>query len=90
MGNEIIYGQDGPVALITWNRPDQLNAINEPLEVQFGETLRKADKDPSVKVVVVKGAGPCPKRAVVRASCREFESKVAVSGEECYTGESSF
>jgi len=56
---EITFEQDGPVAVITWNRPDKLNAITGDLEVQFRHACLAADKDPSVKVIIVKGAGRC-------------------------------
>ncbi len=56
---EIAYEQDGPVAIITWNRPDKLNAITPELEVQFRDACLAADGDPGVKVVIVRGAGRC-------------------------------
>ncbi len=56
---EVAVDQDGPVRIIAWNRPDQLNTITPNLEVEFRDALIAADKDPSVKVVIFRGAGRC-------------------------------
>ncbi len=53
----LLYDQDEAVVTITWNRPQALNAINGTLEDEFYHALRRADADPSAKVIVVKGAG---------------------------------
>ncbi len=56
---QILVEQDGPVRIITWNRPDKLNAITPQLEIEFRDACLAADRDPSVKVVIVRGAGRC-------------------------------
>ncbi len=53
----LLYDQDGPVVTVTWNRPQALNSINATLEEEHYAALKRADADPSVKVVIVKGAG---------------------------------
>jgi enoyl-CoA hydratase/carnithine racemase len=45
------------VATITMNRPDMLNAITLPMLQRLFELLRAADADPSVRAVVLTGAG---------------------------------
>ncbi len=55
----ITYEQDGPVAIITWNRPDRLNAITPELEIEHFDAFTRADRDPTVKVVIFRGAGRC-------------------------------
>ncbi len=55
--NSVLYEQDGPIVTITWNRPQVLNSINEELEEEFYAACKRADADPSCKVVIVKGAG---------------------------------
>jgi enoyl-CoA hydratase len=48
---------DGKVAYLTLNRPERLNAINEELPHALRAAVRKANKDPRVHVLVLKGAG---------------------------------
>jgi enoyl-CoA hydratase/carnithine racemase len=45
------------VLLLTLNRPDKLNAWTPAMEERFFTALAAADEDPSVRVVVVTGAG---------------------------------
>ena len=57
-GNKaIIYAVEGTVSLITLNRPEKRNALNDELVSNLKESLRKADSDDSVRVVVITGAG---------------------------------
>ena len=55
--SEILVRRVGPVAIVTLNRPAVLNAITHPMAVAYAAALRAADADPSVRVVVVTGAG---------------------------------
>lgn len=48
--------QDG-IATITLNRPEVYNAFNDPLSYELQDALKKAEKDTSVRVVVLTGAG---------------------------------
>jgi 2-(1,2-epoxy-1,2-dihydrophenyl)acetyl-CoA isomerase len=48
--------QDG-LALLVMNRPDRLNALNSELAVALSEALGRAAENPSVRVVVLTGAG---------------------------------
>lgn len=45
------------VCLITLNRPDKLNAFNDELSFQLIDALKEAEKDASVRAVVITGAG---------------------------------
>jgi 2-(1,2-epoxy-1,2-dihydrophenyl)acetyl-CoA isomerase len=45
------------VTVITLNRPEVLNAINEPLLIQLGQALRAAEQDAGVAAVIITGAG---------------------------------
>ncbi|HKC63900.1 MAG TPA: enoyl-CoA hydratase-related protein [Pyrinomonadaceae bacterium] len=57
-GNKsIIYAVEGSVALVTLNRPEKRNALNDELVGNLKESLRKADSDKDVRVVVITGAG---------------------------------
>ena len=46
------------IALLTMNRPEVRNALNPELGQALTEAFRAADEDPSVRVVVLTGAGP--------------------------------
>ncbi len=45
------------IAIITLNRPDALNAVNSALSTAAGAALEEAAQDPSVRVIVITGAG---------------------------------
>jgi len=53
----VIYSVDGSVARITLNRPEKRNALNDAVVSGLKQSLRRASKDPSVRVVVISGAG---------------------------------
>ncbi len=57
MFETLIYSVAGPVATITFNRPDRLNTIVPPMPDEFQDAMTTANRDPEVKVVVVRGAG---------------------------------
>jgi enoyl-CoA hydratase len=48
---------DGMVAVVTLNRPEQRNAQNRGLLVELDEALRAAEEDDQVRVIVLRGAG---------------------------------
>ena len=45
------------VALVVLDRPEALNALSEPLLVELVAALRGLDEDPSVRCIVLTGAG---------------------------------
>lgn len=47
----------GAVAVVTLNRPDKLNAIDIPLRLALADAIEAADRDSSVRVIVLTGAG---------------------------------
>jgi methylglutaconyl-CoA hydratase len=49
--------QQGPVGLITLNRPDRHNAFDDALIAELTQALREAEADDSVRAVVLSGAG---------------------------------
>ncbi|RXH42328.1 enoyl-CoA hydratase/isomerase family protein [Bradyrhizobium zhanjiangense] len=53
----ILYEADDRVAWITLNRPNKRNAISIKLCNEFRDALAIAERDPDVRVIVVKGAG---------------------------------
>jgi len=53
----LLVSLDGPVATITLNRPEKLNALTLPMLAALEEDLLAIDADPEVRVVVIKGSG---------------------------------
>jgi methylglutaconyl-CoA hydratase len=53
----VVYAVEGTVALITLNRPEKRNALNDALILGLKESLRQADANDSVRVVLITGAG---------------------------------
>ena len=48
---------DGPVATLTLNRPDVLNAISPKLVGELGQAVTQVEDQPGVKALVIRGAG---------------------------------
>lgn len=57
MYQEIIYEVEDPVAIITMNRPDALNALTGRMQAEIRHALGQAEQDPSVVGIVLTGAG---------------------------------
>jgi enoyl-CoA hydratase len=53
----VLYERRGPIALLTLNRPDKLNAVNAQMVAELGRALDDAETDEQVRVVVLCGAG---------------------------------
>jgi len=56
-GDTVLYRIEGAVAHLTLNRPEKRNALNEALISGLKDSLRKANDDAAVRVVVISGAG---------------------------------
>jgi enoyl-CoA hydratase/carnithine racemase len=53
----LLVSLDGPVATITLNRPEKLNALTLPMLAALDDALLAIDDDAAVRVVVIKGSG---------------------------------
>ncbi len=53
----VLSERRGSVVLLTLNRPDKLNAINEPMIGALDAALDEAEADETVRAIVVTGAG---------------------------------
>src|ERR687883_406897 len=53
----VIYAVEGAVALVTLNRPEKRNALNDALVAGLKGALRDADSREDVRAVLVTGAG---------------------------------
>ena len=54
--NSILYQKQREGVLITLNRPNALNAINEELMNELDQALSEAENDPEIRAVVLTGA----------------------------------
>lgn len=57
MTETVLYERRGKVALITLNRPDRLNAMDQPMLMALEAACDRAETDDEVGAVVVTGAG---------------------------------
>ena len=53
----IIFEKDGDVAVIKFNRPKALNAINPAVLVEVDDALDQIEEDPDVRVLILTGEG---------------------------------
>ena len=51
------FGTCDAVATITLNRPEQLNTIVPPMPDEIEAAIDLAERDPAIKVIVLRGAG---------------------------------
>jgi enoyl-CoA hydratase/carnithine racemase len=67
------FRKDEGIGVITFNRPEVLNAANNQLTREFLRALKKAEADPGVRVVILRGEG--------RAFCAGHDLKEDTAGE---------
>lgn len=72
----ILFGKEDGIATITMNRPEQLNALNNPIGLEIMHALDLCEQDDEVRVIVLTGAG--------RAFCAGDDLKRDTSDERVY------
>ncbi|MGA2521566.1 MAG: enoyl-CoA hydratase-related protein [Acidimicrobiales bacterium] len=77
------YAQDGGVATITLDRPERLNSWTGRMNTEYRALLAQAASEPSVRVVVVTGAG---RGFCAGADSRALEGHVERGGYDPGTG----
>jgi enoyl-CoA hydratase len=65
----IDYATRGPLAFVTLNRPERLNAINRELTSALEEAVGRANRETEVRVIILRGAG--------RAFCAGYDLQTA-------------
>jgi methylglutaconyl-CoA hydratase len=55
--SSVLYTVEGATAMVTLNRPEKRNALNDELVAALKRALREADADPRVRAIVITGAG---------------------------------
>jgi enoyl-CoA hydratase/carnithine racemase len=53
----ILYETRGPVAIITLNRPERLNAIGQAVREEVHAAVQAAHEDDAVRAAIITGAG---------------------------------
>src|SRR6266852_5129157 len=51
----VLSTSDGPVGIVTLNRPKQLNALAGPLMAELVDALEGHDADPAIRAIVITG-----------------------------------
>lgn len=61
MADDILLVDDPApfVRRLTLNRPEKRNALSNDLRAQLFAALEAADRDPDIRVTILRGAGPC-------------------------------
>lgn len=54
---ELLKSDQGAVRILTLNRPEKRNALNDTLVNALKDAIRDADKDEDLRAVVIRGAG---------------------------------
>jgi len=70
MYNNILIEQENPLATITINRPNKLNALNKDTIQELHEAFKALDKDKDIKTIIITGSGE--KAFVAGADISEF------------------
>lgn len=55
--NELLTETNGPTRVLTLNRPEKRNALNDGLIAALKDALREADADEALRAIVIRGAG---------------------------------
>ncbi len=58
MSDAVLYAVRSGVASITFNRPQVLNALDSGMMVRLRETCEQVARDTTVRVILLRGAGP--------------------------------
>lgn len=74
----LLVEREAPIALVTLNRPEQMNALNAELRIAIGDTMAELEADPEIRAVIVTGAG--------RAFCAGMDLKEIGGGGDGKTG----
>jgi enoyl-CoA hydratase/carnithine racemase len=73
--SHIMTERRGPIAVLTFNRPEVRNALTEEMWERFPQVVKQAAADPAVRVLVLRGAGD--KAFAAGADIRELEDALA-------------
>jgi len=72
MYHDILVTTEGPVGLITLNRPEALNALNSRITAEISAAARAFDADPAIAAIVLTGS---PRAFAAGADIKELKDK---------------
>ncbi len=55
--SDVLFEAEGPIAIVTLNRPAQLNAINSGIRQGLADAWRRFEQDEALKVAILTGSG---------------------------------
>jgi enoyl-CoA hydratase/carnithine racemase len=70
--NAVTFERKGAVAIVTLNRPEAINALNDAVRTGLASSFREAEADPEVRVVLLRAAGQ--RGFCVGADIKEFRA----------------
>jgi enoyl-CoA hydratase len=76
----LLVDRDGAVSIITINRPKVLNALNGPTLDELSQIIDEADRDESVRALILTGAGD--RAFVAGADINELAVQTPIGGRE--------
>ncbi|MGH7779049.1 MAG: crotonase/enoyl-CoA hydratase family protein [Candidatus Binataceae bacterium] len=80
--NNVNYETDGPIAIVTINRPEARNAVDRPTAAALAAAFRRFDADESASVAILTGAeGFFCAGADLKAVATERGNRVAAEGD---------
>ena len=53
----VLFKKEGDIAIVTLNRPEKYNAVNDNLVDGINKSIAKVQKDDSIRAIVITGAG---------------------------------
>jgi enoyl-CoA hydratase len=71
-GDPVLFERRGPAAILTFNRPEKLNAISSAMLAALDQPLDQAERDPDVRALILTGAG---KAFVAGADIAEYSGQ---------------
>jgi len=78
--DNLLLEHDGPVAILTVNRPTVLNALNTPTTDELRHAIIHLKQDPAVRAVIITGAGE--KAFIAGADINELAALKPTQGKE--------
>lgn len=78
MYENILFEAEGPIAILTINRPDKRNAVNNATVEEINQVLARVEKDTELRVLVLTGAGD--KAFVAGADIHELDKRDMLLG----------
>ena len=80
MFDNLLLERDGPVAILTVNRPAVLNALNTPTTDELRRAVLELKHDSAVRVIIITGAGE--KSFIAGADINELAALTPTQGKE--------